>query len=205
MYAYSPVHRRLEPDVTWLPKYWRVRSTLPAIRFYGLICTLADWCYGNWHRDARPKMWELPLEILLSDYQICLLYLCSSLYALVKKLNRIYQFAWQGPIGDYRLPFEEEVGLHPTLEDMQESVVVKKERPLIQETWRKHPVNTRAIPIPYFVFSSFSNDHSYHSSLLVFSLSGSLGALRHDGRVLGSRRGSSVIRVVRYGTSDYSW
>ncbi|XP_046735488.1 activin receptor type-2A isoform X1 [Diprion similis] len=44
-----------------------------------------------------------------------------------------------GPIGEYRLPFEEEVGLHPTLEDMQESVVVKKERPLILETWRKHP------------------------------------------------------------------
>ncbi|XP_043286435.1 activin receptor type-2A-like [Venturia canescens] len=44
-----------------------------------------------------------------------------------------------GPISEYRLPFEEEVGLHPTLEDMQESVVHKKERPLIQETWRKHP------------------------------------------------------------------
>ncbi|KAK0174528.1 hypothetical protein PV327_010288 [Microctonus hyperodae] len=44
-----------------------------------------------------------------------------------------------GPIGEYRLPFEEEVGLHPTLEDMQESVVHKKERPLILETWRKHP------------------------------------------------------------------
>ncbi|KAF7408234.1 hypothetical protein HZH66_002771 [Vespula vulgaris] len=44
-----------------------------------------------------------------------------------------------GPIGEYRLPFEDEVGLHPTLEDMQESVVHKKERPLILETWRKHP------------------------------------------------------------------
>ncbi|XP_014232014.1 activin receptor type-2B [Trichogramma pretiosum] len=44
-----------------------------------------------------------------------------------------------GPIGEYRLPFEEEVGLHPTLEDMQESVVHKKERPLILDTWRKHP------------------------------------------------------------------
>ncbi|OAD56234.1 Activin receptor type-2B [Eufriesea mexicana] len=44
-----------------------------------------------------------------------------------------------GPIGEYRLPFEDEVGLHPTLEDMQESVVHKKERPIILETWRKHP------------------------------------------------------------------
>ncbi|XP_043267796.1 activin receptor type-2A-like [Venturia canescens] len=47
--------------------------------------------------------------------------------------------AQDGPVGEYRLPFEEEVGLHPTLEDMQESVVHKKERPLIPETWRKHP------------------------------------------------------------------
>lgn len=33
------------------------------------------------------------------------------------------------------------MGLHPTLEDMQESVVHKKERPIILETWRKHPVS----------------------------------------------------------------
>ncbi|XP_014214028.1 activin receptor type-2A [Copidosoma floridanum] len=47
--------------------------------------------------------------------------------------------AQDGPIGEYRLPFEEEIGLHPSLEDMQECVVAKKERPLILETWRKHP------------------------------------------------------------------
>jgi len=29
------------------------------------------------------------------------------------------------------------------LEDMQESVVHKKERPLILETWRKHPVSKK--------------------------------------------------------------
>lgn len=50
------------------------------------------------------------------------------------------QLSIQGPIGEYRLPFEEEVGLHPTLEMMQESVVHKKERPLILDTWRKHSV-----------------------------------------------------------------
>ncbi|XP_066600367.1 activin receptor type-2B [Prorops nasuta] len=44
-----------------------------------------------------------------------------------------------GPIGEHKLPFEEEVGIHPSLEDMQESVVHKKERPLILETWRNHP------------------------------------------------------------------
>lgn len=47
--------------------------------------------------------------------------------------------AQDGPVSDYRLPFEEEVGQHPTLEDMQESVVQRKVRPTIPETWRNHP------------------------------------------------------------------
>lgn len=46
--------------------------------------------------------------------------------------------AQDGPIPEYRLPFEEEVGAHPTLEDMQESVVQNKVRPVIQEHWRNH-------------------------------------------------------------------
>ncbi|XP_033610094.1 activin receptor type-2A isoform X1 [Cryptotermes secundus] len=46
--------------------------------------------------------------------------------------------AQEGPIPEYMLPFEEEVGQHPTLEDMQECVVQKKMRPSIRETWRKH-------------------------------------------------------------------
>lgn len=45
-----------------------------------------------------------------------------------------------GPIPEYRLPFEEEVGQHPTLEDMQESVVQRKVRPAIQENWKNHAV-----------------------------------------------------------------
>ncbi|KAH7945474.1 hypothetical protein HPB49_011185 [Dermacentor silvarum] len=36
------------------------------------------------------------------------------------------------------LPFEEEVGQHPSLEDMQEAVVHKKVRPRIRDHWRKH-------------------------------------------------------------------
>ncbi|KAJ1520821.1 hypothetical protein ONE63_003912 [Megalurothrips usitatus] len=44
----------------------------------------------------------------------------------------------EGPIGEYRLPFEEEVGQRPTLEDMQECVVHKKQRPICPETWKKH-------------------------------------------------------------------
>lgn len=51
--------------------------------------------------------------------------------------------AQEGPIPEYRLPFEEEVGQHPTLEDMQESVVQKKIRPTIPDHWRQniHPVS----------------------------------------------------------------
>lgn len=46
--------------------------------------------------------------------------------------------AQEGPISEYQLPFEEEVGQHPILEDMQEAVVHKKLRPAIKETWRRH-------------------------------------------------------------------
>jgi len=42
-------------------------------------------------------------------------------------------------IPEYRLPFEEEVGQHPTLEDMQDAVVQRKVRPTIPESWRNHP------------------------------------------------------------------
>ncbi|MEQ2315817.1 Activin receptor type-2B [Ameca splendens] len=36
------------------------------------------------------------------------------------------------------LPYEEEVGQHPSLEDLQEVVVHKKMRPAIKEFWLKH-------------------------------------------------------------------
>lgn len=39
------------------------------------------------------------------------------------------------------LPFEEEVGQHPSLEDMQEVVVHKKMRPVFREYWLKHAVS----------------------------------------------------------------
>uniref|UniRef100_A0A3Q0SK30 Serine/threonine-protein kinase receptor n=1 Tax=Amphilophus citrinellus TaxID=61819 RepID=A0A3Q0SK30_AMPCI len=46
--------------------------------------------------------------------------------------------AADGPVDEYLLPFEEEVGQHPSLEDMQEVVVYKKLRPTIRECWQKH-------------------------------------------------------------------
>ncbi|MBN3324768.1 AVR2B protein, partial [Atractosteus spatula] len=46
--------------------------------------------------------------------------------------------AADGPVDEYMLPFEEEVGQHPSLEDMQEVVVHKKMRPVLRECWQKH-------------------------------------------------------------------
>ncbi|XP_059826246.1 activin receptor type-2A-like [Hypanus sabinus] len=46
--------------------------------------------------------------------------------------------ATDGPVDEYMLPFEEEVGQHPSLEDMQEVVVHKKMRPVFREYWQKH-------------------------------------------------------------------
>ncbi|XP_076334624.1 activin receptor type-2A-like isoform X7 [Tachypleus tridentatus] len=43
-------------------------------------------------------------------------------------------------VGEYTPPYEEEVGQHPTLEDMQEIVVQKKARPKLKTSWKKHPV-----------------------------------------------------------------
>lgn len=43
-----------------------------------------------------------------------------------------------GSVAEYTLPFESELGPHPTLEQMQENVVMKKLRPRINEKWRTH-------------------------------------------------------------------
>uniref|UniRef100_A0A336LB80 Serine/threonine-protein kinase receptor n=1 Tax=Culicoides sonorensis TaxID=179676 RepID=A0A336LB80_CULSO len=43
-----------------------------------------------------------------------------------------------GIVSDYTLPFEIEIGPHPSLEEMQENIVTKKIRPNIQEHWRNH-------------------------------------------------------------------
>uniref|UniRef100_A0A3P8WVU1 Serine/threonine-protein kinase receptor n=1 Tax=Cynoglossus semilaevis TaxID=244447 RepID=A0A3P8WVU1_CYNSE len=46
--------------------------------------------------------------------------------------------AADGPVCEYLLPFEDEVGHHPSLEDLQEVVVHKKMRPLFKDVWLKH-------------------------------------------------------------------
>lgn len=48
--------------------------------------------------------------------------------------------AQSGPVGEYRLPFEAELGSHPTLEEMQDNIAAKKLRPRILDEWRSHTV-----------------------------------------------------------------
>lgn len=52
-----------------------------------------------------------------------------------------YNVLFPGPIGDYKLPFEKEVGLFPSLEDIQDVVVLKKLRPQFKEHWFKVAVS----------------------------------------------------------------
>lgn len=56
-----------------------------------------------------------------------------------------------GPVDEYMLPFEEEVGQHPSLEDMQEVVVHKKLRPILRECWQKHAVSRTMLPIMHHI------------------------------------------------------
>ncbi len=50
------------------------------------------------------------------------------------------------PVGDYKLPFEEEVGIHPSLEELQDYVVNKKLRPSFPAEWKnKNQVGTMTV------------------------------------------------------------
>ncbi|KAF5889816.1 activin receptor type-2B-like, partial [Clarias magur] len=74
----------------------------------------------NFHRDAflRIDMYALGLV----------------LWELMSRCT-----AADGTVHEYMLPFEEEVGHHPTLEDLQDVVVHKKMRPILKDFWLKHP------------------------------------------------------------------
>lgn len=64
------------------------------------------------------------------------MYACGLvLWELMSRCN-----AAEGPVDEYKLPFEAapEVGLHPTLEAMQNYVVTRKMRPAIRDHWKRH-------------------------------------------------------------------
>ncbi|CAG9859553.1 unnamed protein product [Phyllotreta striolata] len=86
-------------------------------------------------RYMAPEVLEGAINFTQDAFLRIDMYACGLvLWELVSRCT-----AQDGPVPEYRLPFEEEVGQHPSLEDMQESVVQQKVRPLIQEHWRHHP------------------------------------------------------------------
>lgn len=66
----------------------------------------------------------------------------------------IVLLACSGSVDEYMLPFEEEVGNHPSLEDLQDVVVHKKMRPVLKDCWLKHPV--KFYLFIYFVLFEFT-------------------------------------------------
>ena len=62
-------------------------------------------------------------------------------------------------MGEYRLPFEEEVGSHLSLEDMQQAVVHKKIRPILRTDWFYHKVRHKLIPRAFSTFKMMGQAH----------------------------------------------
>ncbi|KAG7277141.1 hypothetical protein CRUP_022604 [Coryphaenoides rupestris] len=71
-------------------------------------------------------------------------FLRIDMYALGLVLWELVSRCTEGDwtLGEYMLPFEEEIGQHPSLEDLQDVVVHKKMRPVIKDVWLKHPRDT---------------------------------------------------------------
>lgn len=56
------------------------------------------------------------------------------------------------PVPEYMLPFEAELGLHPTLEAMKDHVLLNSRRPAIPDLWRNHNVSTTGLkPSPKYI------------------------------------------------------
>lgn len=67
-----------------------------------------------------------------------------------------------GPVAEYTLPFETELGLRPTMEAMQEHIVTNKKRPPILDHWRDHSVC-------HWIFLITHAAHRYHLIEICFS------------------------------------
>jgi hypothetical protein len=61
-----------------------------------------------------------------------------------ESINKLFSFKENRC--EYMLPFEEEVGLNPKLDEMKQLVVDNSQRPLIQKEWLNHHV--------YYFFSN---------------------------------------------------
>lgn len=68
-------------------------------------------------------------------------FLCIDVYALALVLWELLSrySADESPVLPYHAPYEQEIGPHPTIEDMKICVVDKNIRPAIKEEWRTNP------------------------------------------------------------------
>lgn len=113
-----------------------------------------------------PEVLEGAINFTLDAFLRIDMYACGLvLWELVSRCT-----AQDGPIPEYRLPFEEEVGQHPTLEDMQESVVQQKVRPIIQDNWRNHPVSVVIFSVHTFRLTNIKSIHTniIHAKVSLF-------------------------------------
>ncbi|XP_015773346.1 PREDICTED: activin receptor type-2B-like [Acropora digitifera] len=96
------------------------------------------------HRDVKSKnvLVKKDLTCCLSDFGLATKFHSGEdpgeTHGQVRGENDFLLFLSPGPIEEYRLPFEEEVGSHPSLEDMQLAVVHLKLRPKFREDWFAH-------------------------------------------------------------------
>ncbi len=86
-------------------------------------------------RYMAPEILEGAINFTRDSFLRIDVYACGlALWELVSRCT-----AHGGPVSEYMLPFEPELGPHPSLEEMQEHIVTKKLRPAIYEEWRTHP------------------------------------------------------------------
>ncbi|XP_055315210.1 activin receptor type-2B isoform X2 [Sitodiplosis mosellana] len=85
-------------------------------------------------RYMAPEVLEGAINFTRDAFLRIDVYACALvLWELVSRCT-----AHGGPVPEYTLPFETELGLHPTLDALQEFIVTNKKRPPIPEYWRVH-------------------------------------------------------------------
>lgn len=85
-----------------------------------------------------PEVLDGAIEFTCNAYLRIDMYACALvLWEIVSRCTVLGE-----PVPEYMLPFESELGLHPTLEAMKDYVLLQNRRPTIPESWRKHPVIT---------------------------------------------------------------
>ncbi|XP_072021244.1 activin receptor type-2A-like [Amphiura filiformis] len=108
---------------------------------FGLACKFeAGKSPGDTHgqvgtrRYMAPEVLEGAIQFQRDAFLRIDMYACGLvLWELITRCS-----AQDGPVDEYMLPFEEEVGLAPSIEEMQDCVVHKRVRPTIREHWLKN-------------------------------------------------------------------